>query len=329
VRRCLTLLGVLSLLLLAGAARAQAGRPHIVLIVGASGEPQYADAFHKAALAIADAARTRFAVPDSDVVWLAEDTTRAPKRIAARSTRENVERALGTLATRVAPGDQVWIVLIGHGSSEGDSPRFNLPGPDLTAADFARLLAPFAKQSVAFVDATSASADFAKALAGPNRAIVTATKVAGERNATRFARYFADALATGAADLDKDGGISLLEAFTYAQRETARSYEAENHLQTEHAVLEDDGDGVASDKPAADAADGRLAASLVLGGVPTSSDPRVAGMVARRRALELQVADLRRRRAAMDSTAYWQQMETVLVDLARTAHAVRGMEGKP
>ena len=163
--------------------------------------------------------------------------------------------------------------------------------------------------------------------AGPNRAIVTATKAAGERNATRFARYFAAALATGAADLDKDGGVSLLEAFTYAQRETARSYETENRLQTEHAQLEDDGDGVASVTPAADAPDGRLAAAIVLGGVPASADPRVGPLVAKRRALELQVADLRRRRASMDSTAYWQQMETVLVDLARTAHAVRAAGG--
>jgi hypothetical protein len=304
------------------------GRAHVVIIVGASGEPQYADAFHKAAASIDSAARTRYGVAAAEVVWLAEDTTRAPGRITARSTRENVARAFTQLAARVAPGDQVWVVLVGHGSSEGDAPRFNLPGPDMSATDFAGLLTPFAKQAVAFVDATSASADFAKLLAGPNRAIVTATKAAGERNATRFARYFAAALATGAADLDKDGGVSLLEAFTYAQRETARSYETENRLQTEHAQLEDDGDGVATGMPAVDAADGRLAASLVLGGVPASADPRAGALVTKRRALELQVADLRRRRATMDSTAYWQQMETVLVDLARTAHAVRGMEVK-
>jgi len=328
VRKRLTLLGAAVIALAASARAQQPGHAHVVLIVGASGEPQYADAFHRAAAQIDSAARTRYGVPSGDVVWLEEDTTRAPGRIAGRSTRENVERALTSLAARCAPGDQVWIVLIGHGSSEGDSPRFNLPGPDMSAADFARLLAGFSKQTVAFVDASSASADFAKALAGPNRAIVTATKVAGERNATRFARYFAAALATGAADTDKDGGVSLLEAFTYAQRETARSYETENHLQTEHAQLEDDGDGVASTTPAVDAADGRLAAAIVLGGAG-AGDPRAGTLVARRRALELQVADLRRRRAGMDSTAYWQQMETVLVDLARTAHAVRALEAKP
>jgi hypothetical protein len=310
----------------AGQAPASApSRTHLVLVVGAAGEPQFGDAFHRAATAIDSAARARFGIPAADVVWLADDTTRARGRIAGRSTRENVERVLGDVARRAAPGDQVWLVLVGHGSSEGEASRFNLPGPDLTAADFARLLAPLARQTVAVVNAASASADFAKTLAGPNRAIVTATRSPSERNVTRFADHFAAALARPNADLDKDGGVSLLEAFTFAQRETARSYETQNRLQTEHAQLEDDGDGKASDKPATDAADGRLAASLVLGGVPASSDPRMGPLVAKRRALELQVADLRRRRASLDSTAYWTQMETVLVDLARTSRTIRGM----
>jgi hypothetical protein len=308
---------------------APSGRSMLVVIAGAAGEPQYGDAFHKAALAIADAARARFALADPDVVYLGEDVARAPGRIGAVSTRENVERTLTSLAARARPGDQLWIVLVGHGSSEGTASRFNVPGPDISAADFARLLAPFAQQKIAFVDATSASADFVKALAAPNRAIVAATTSPSERNVTRFARYFADALATPNADLDKDGGVSLLEAFTYARRETVRSYESENRMLTEHAQLDDDGDGVGSDTPSVDANDGRLAAAIVLGGVPASSDARVGSLVAKRRALEIQVAELRRRRPQMDSTAYLQQLETVLVDLSRTAHTIRGLEGKP
>jgi len=306
---------------------APSGRTHLVVITGASGEPGYGDAFNKAALAIVDAAHARFAIPDSDVTYLGEDPARAPGRIAGPSTREGVERALGRVAARAGAGDQVWIVLIGHGSGEGAASRFNLPGPDLAAADFARLLAPLSRQQVAFVDASSASGDFVRTLAGPNRAIVTATRSATERNGTRFAKYFADALSTPGADVDKDGAVSLLEAFAYAQRETARAYESDNRLLTEHAQLDDDGDGVASMTPAADAADGRLAAAMVLGGAGASSDPRVGALVVKRRALELQVADLRRRRPTMDSTAYLQQLETVLVDLSRTAHTIRGIEG--
>ena len=132
-------------------------------------------------------------------------------------------RTLARVAARATPGDQVWIVLIGHGSAQGEVSRFNLPGPDLTASDFARMLEPLARQRVAFVNASSASGDFVKALAGPGRAIVTATRSPTERNATQFARHFATALATPGADVDKDGGVSLLEAFAFAKREVARA----------------------------------------------------------------------------------------------------------
>jgi hypothetical protein len=328
VRTVRRLLALAALPPLALAAQAPAARTHVVVIAGAAGEPAYATAFHEAALAVADAARTRFGVAAQDVVYLGEDPARAPGRIAARSTREAVAQTLGSVASRATPGDQVWIVLIGHGSAQGEVSRFNLPGPDLTAADFARLLAPLSRQRVAFVNAASASGDFARALAAPGRAIVTATKSPSERNATQFARHFAAALAAPGADVDKDGGVSLLEAFAFAKREVARAYETENRLLTEHAQLEDDGDGVATAEPAASTGDGRLAAGLVLGVGGAVADAGPLGE--RRRALEQRIVALRARRATVDSTAYWQQMETMLVELARASRATRsGAGGRP
>lgn len=321
-RAALAVAGLLGAAALASAQRAP--RTHVVVIAGAAGEPAYAASFQEAALAVVDAARTRFGVAAEDIAYLAEDPARAPGRVTARSTREEVARTLGRVAARATPGDQVWIVLIGHGSAQGEVSRFNLPGPDLTASDFARMLEPLARQRVAFVNASSASGDFVKALAGPGRAIVTATKSPTERNATRFAHHFATALATPGADVDKDGGVSLLEAFAFAKREVARAYETENRLLTEHAQLDDDGDGVGSADPTATAGDGRLAAALVLG---------VAGgggggvLSDRERALEQQVTALRARRATLDSAAYWTQMEAALVELARASRAARGGAG--
>ena len=310
------------------AQEAPGGRGHLLVITGASGEPAYGDAFHTSAAAITEAARTRFGLRPENVVYLGEDPARAPGRIAARSTREEIAKALAQLATRAAPGDAVWVVLIGHGSAQGDVSRFNLPGPDLSATDFARMLAPLSRQRVAFVNAASASGDFARSLAAPGRAIVTATKSPTERNETRFARYFADALAAPGADIDKDGGVSLLEAFTFAKREVTRAYEAENRLLTEHAQLEDDGDGVAIADPTASTADGRLAAAMVLGAPSRGSATVAAGPLAtRRRALEEQVAALRSRKATLDSTTYLRQLETVLVELARASRAERGGQG--
>jgi hypothetical protein len=284
----------------------------MVIVTGASGEPQYAQSFFAAAAAIDEAARTRFGLPADAVVWLGEDTTKAGGRMRGRSTRENVERELTALATRVRPGDQVWVVLIGHGSGEGEQSRFNLVGPDLTAADFARLLGGFSKQQVAFVNASSASGDFAKVLAGPNRAVVTATKSALERNESLFARHFAAALRDAAADVDKDGRVSLLEAFNYAKREVARAYETDNRLLTEHAQLDDNG--------------GALGSVLALGGGTTSTDPKVVALVGERRTLEAQVAALRAKKESMDAAAYEKQLETLLLDLARKNQEIRAAE---
>src|SRR5262249_33195258 len=154
-------------------------------------------------------------------------------RYAGQSTKVNVERALGQLATRAGAGDQIVLVLIGHGSGDGADTKISIPGPDLSASDFARLLSRFTTQRVAFINLTSASGDMLPLLAGPNRVIITATKSSFERNESHFAQYFVDALTKDVADTDKDGRISLLEAFRYAAVETKRVYESDSRLQTE------------------------------------------------------------------------------------------------
>src|SRR5205085_958360 len=135
-------------------------------------------------------------------------------------------------------------VLIGHGSGDQEETKFNIPGPDLTARDLRTLLDRFSAQRVAFLDLTTASGDAIAVLSGPNSVIVTSTKSAYERNESQFARFFVEALTKeGAADVDKDGRVSLLEAYRYATAETRRSYSNDERLMTEHAQLDDDGNG--------------------------------------------------------------------------------------
>ena len=105
--------------------------------------------------------------------------------------------------------------------------RFNLPGPDLTAAEFARLLDRLAAQPVVFVNTASSSGGFVAALSGKDRTIITATKTDGERNQTRFGEFFAEALRPPTdADSDKDGRVSVLEAFVWARRARRRLVQA-------------------------------------------------------------------------------------------------------
>jgi hypothetical protein len=123
--------------------------------------------------------------------------------------------------------------------------------------------------------------------------------------------------------------VSLLEAFTYARREVARVYEAENKLLTEHAQLDDNGDGVATAEPAAGAKDGPLAATIALGGGATSSDPRVVALLGERRAIEARVAALRQRKDGMPEAEYEKQLEALLLELARKSQEIRAAGGTP
>lgn len=306
--------GALVLALLGLVAAPAAGQGVAVLIVtGLAGEPRFDSTFHAAAASLYDAARQRWGVADSSLVYLAERPETDTARIRAASTREAVGRELVALSHRVAPGDVVLVFLLSHGSGAGATSRLSLPGPDATAADFAGWLSGFAQQTVVVVLAGSAGGDFVDALAGPRRVIVSATRTASERNETLFPEFYVRGLAGSVADADKDGRTSVLEAFEYARHEVKRVYDADSRLQTEHARI----------------SDSLLAATVVFGAVTTAADPAVAALLAERRALEGQVAALRARKAAMDSVAYERELERLLVAIAEKTLALRAAGGRP
>jgi len=306
---------------------AQAG--HVLVVVGLGGDHENAERFHRWASAIVDAAKDRYGLPPESVVYLGEDPARDTARISGRSTRETVEEAVTRLATSARPGDRVLIVLIGHGASATGEARFNLPGPDLSAADFARLAGRFAAQHVVFVNTASASGGFVAALSGKDRTVITATRTDGERNQTRFGEFFAEALSTAEADLDKDGRVSMLEAFTWARRRVVESYERDGQLLTEHAVLDDNGDGKGTDDLGQPGGDGTVARTLFLSAgtnqaVPgADADPEIRALVERRQALEDRIAGLKASKDKTDPAAYAGELERLLIDLARTNAAIK------
>ena len=323
--------------LLAAAGPATAQQRHIVIVVGLAGDPDHGDAFHRWATLLADTARERYQIPESNVVLLTESPERDSERIHGRSNRENVRKALEAVAARATREDNVLVLLIGHGSSDGREARFNLPGPDLTATDFAELIEKISARSVAFVNASSASAGFIKPLSGPGRTVVTATRNDAERYATLFGGPFVDALAGDAmatADSDKNGRISVLEAFEYARGQVARAYEREGLLQTEHAMLDDNGDGEASAAPQPDRPDGQLAATFYIDVPghregPLPEDPALRALYVERQGLEQRIDGLKLLRGSMDPARYQQELEEALIALARTSRAIRDREDGP
>ena len=303
----------------------------LVVISGLAGEPQYAESFHAWAASLVDAARSRYGMADSSIVWLAEHPARAPGRISGRSTKETIERTLDGLATRMRAGEQLVVVLVGHGSMQGDAARLTLPGPDLSAVDLARVLAKHGTRRIAVIVAASSSGDFVPVLSGPGRVVITATKSGFERNESIFGGHFVAAFAADGADADKDGRVSLLEAFIYATREVRRFYEQENRLLTEHALLDDNGDKSGSGEPGARGGDGGLARSFFLtGGVAaaTSSDPRATALRKEKEQLESKIEALKAKKESMDAKAYEAELERLLIDLAAASRALRTLEGK-
>lgn len=310
------------------APRAAYGQTHLVVVTGLAGDPQVAAELDQWATALVEAARTSWGVPDSQIVYLAGDPSREPA--AVRSTKENVAAALRALTTTAGPDAQIVVVLFGHGSARGGESRFNLPGPDMTAADFAQILASFPTQRITFVNAASASGDFIAALSGERRIVVTATKSGFERNQTVFGKFFSEAFVAAAADVDKDERVSVLEAFQYARSEVARTYERQNRLLTEHAQLDDDGDGQGTAEPGPDAPDGAVAQVTFLGSAPrvaTSGDARIAALYEEKEAIEGRLALLRAQKERLGTEAYERRLEELLLALAQTASRIRELEG--
>src|ERR1035441_6527671 len=279
------LMRVLALLLLAALAAPAA--TFYVTISGLGGEPDYDQRFKMWAQDI-DSSLKKAGTPDPNVVTLI-----AP-------TREQIRTHLASLASTVKATDNLVVVLIGHGTFDGVDYKFNLPGPDLTGAELSTLLdrVPSARQLV--VVTTSCSGAAIEFLRKPNRVVIAATKAGSEKNATIFARYWAEALREPSADVDKNESVSALEAFRYAQRKTKEFFDTQKRLATEHSVFEDTGKGTggaAAAAPDSNAAEGRLAASFTVvrlgANAAVSKDPAKKALLEKKEGLEQAIDQLK------------------------------------
>lgn len=303
----------------------------LVVVTGVGGEPRYDELFHTWAATLMDAAEDGYGLPAENVVYLAADPERDPGRARDRSRKEVVEATLAELAARLPEDAPLFVVVIGHGSFRDGVSKVNLPGPDMTAEDFAAALEPFGERPVVFANLSSASGGFVGVLSGPGRTVITATKSGMERNVSVFGQFFVAAFVGDDADVDNDDKLSVLEAFNYARREVERAYDSEKKILTEHAQLDDNGDGKGSAQPSPDAEDGRLAATLTLTGVAGGSatdDPELARLFEEKAGLEREIAELRRQKESLAKEDYENRLEELLVRLALANRAIREQRGR-
>ncbi|SIO41343.1 hypothetical protein SAMN05444166_4500 [Singulisphaera sp. GP187] len=303
-------------------------RPAVLIVVGAPGSAVYEARFRQWANQWQAAAEK--AKAESIAIGLVHEPGTDTK---GTTDHDRLQSILAEKAKAGAGREPLWIVLIGHGTYDGREAKFNLRGPDVTDLELFEWLKPL-QRPIAVINCASASGPFLNRLSGPDRVIITATRSGNEQNYARFGQHIAEAIADNPrADLDKDGQVSLLEAYLTAGGRVEESYREQSQLATEHALLDDNGDklgtpaawfrGVRATRRAKDGAplDGIRANQFVL--IPSDRERKLPAEVRQKRdQLELSIAALRDEKEKLTPDAYYRRLEPLLVELAKLYRSI-------
>ena len=280
---------------------------YYVTVAGLGGEPDYEQRFTANA-------------KELDKVFRASSGAHVYTLTGNQATRARLSETMAQVAREAKPEDDLVLTLIGHGSFDGVDYKFNLVGPDVSAADLAAMCDKVPARRQLVVNTTSASGGSVAALERQGRGVIAATKTGTEKNATVFARYWVEALEDPTTDVDKSESISAMEAFQYAERKTAAFYESQKRLATEHAVFEDTGHGEPVRVNAAQGREGALLSSFTVLRIGASqaamNDPAKRELLAKKEELEQKIDALKYQKAAMDPADYKKQLTDALLQLA-------------
>ena len=303
-------------LLISASSAAQKTDPNkfAVIINGPGGEPAYAKQFTEWTTDLNSVLSKRYGFDPKQIKLLADK----------QATAEAVKRAFAALKSELADGNVLYVFLIGHGSFDGKESKFNLVGPDLSASDYNQLLTSLPTRRIVVFNMSSASGEFVKSLSAKGRIIVTATRNGQETNATRFAGFFINALNATDGDTDQDGHTSVLEAFVYATRLTEDFYKRAGRLATEHALIDDNGDGVGREK--AEAGEGLLARATYLDSLnveEAAASAATGRLLKERTRLEGEIEQLIARKANMPEAEYEAALERLFIELAKVNRSIK------
>lgn len=302
-------LGMMASGLVLAASAAGRAATFYVTVAGLGGEPDYEQRFTANA-------------NDLDKTFKAAQGAHVWTLTGKQATRAQLAQVMSEVARQAKPEDDLVLTLIGHGSFDGTEYKFNLVGPDMSAAELASLCDKVPARRQLVVDTTSASGGAVAALERPGRAVIVATKSGTEKNATVFARYWVEALQDASADTDKSESISAAEAFVYADRKTAEFYTSQKRLATEHPEFEDTGKG----EPVRAAAvgqgrEGALMSTFTVVRIGTAqaamNDPAKRDLLGRKEELEQKIDGLKYEKAAMEPGEYKKELTAALVELAK------------
>jgi hypothetical protein len=290
---------------------------HVLIINGPGGEATYTHQFEQWTEQLRSSLAEKFGFDRRNIRVLSEKGD-------APATAEEVKKTFATLKSELDANNVLFVFLIGHGSFDGKEAKFNLVGPDLSASEYNVLLSSLPSRRVVVFNMASASGEFIKSLAAKGRIVITATRNGQETNATRFAGFFILALNAADADTDQDGHTSVLEAFVYANRLTEDFYKRAGRLASEHALLDDNGDGVGHDK--LEAGEGLLARATYLDSLSVDEAAATAAtgrLLKERTRLEGEIEQLIARKANMPETEYEATLERLFIELAKVNRSIK------
>ena len=283
-----------------------------LIVNGAGGEAVYAKQFEEWTGQLSSVLSSRFGFDTKQLTVL------------KGATAEDVKRTFTSLKTQLDANNVLFVFLIGHGSFDGKESKFNLVGPDLSAADYNAMLSSLPTRRVVVFNMSSASGEFIKSLSAKGRIVITATKSGQETNATRFPGFLISALNATDADTDQDGHTSVLEAFVYANRLTADFYKQAGRLASEHAMFDDNGDGVGREK--LEAGEGLLARATYLDSLSVGEAAASAAtgrLLKERTRLEGEIEQLIARKGSMVETEYEATLERLFIELAKVNRSIK------
>ena len=312
---------LLSLSLLPALAQAEL---YITVVQGLGGAPEYdadfngqREAVQRAALSLTE--EDRVAVFHGDA-----------------ATREALLAHFEALQGRMGEDDRLAVYLIGHDSFDGETYKFNIPGPDISGSDIKGLLEQLPGSNHLVVNTSSTSGAMIEAITGVpaprgsqaggaeetdvsaediGYVLIAATRNGNERNATHFGRYFAEALSSETADLNKNNTISVQEAFDYATRMVETHFEESGRLATEHAQLR--GAGAAQFSLA------RLNSEAL-----QSDDPLLDELLQERLALDAQIEELQLRRSQYSNAEYLERLQALVLQSAELSERIEAEQAR-
>src|SRR5262249_313106 len=222
---------------------------HALILCGHPGDAEHTKSFGATVRKLGDGLTKTVGIPAErqHVVFGAEKPKDLPGATGP-ATREAVAAAVAEVKKTLHPEDGLWVICLGHGHHDGRQAWWNLPGPDINAAEFGKLFADLNCREQVFVMTFSLSGYFVAPLARRDRVVIAATEADAETNETTFPAVFAKVLAAGLDpaehDVDQDGKLTLFDLYVVVAKEIAQNFASAEQLATEHAQLDDDGDGI-------------------------------------------------------------------------------------